>query len=151
MTSVNSYGEATTAGNFTLVHSGTALGLWIDAWNTKARRLTEIAERQNFWSQQVILDGSYPALAWDHSFTVYSEANSLNTYINSYVALANRIQSRAYPLEIWSGTSTPVVWYFGNCYLKDFGQEEPKDLMLHAAGMIRLNFVGTVIPSLVTP
>lgn len=149
MTSAASYGNATSAGNFTLVFSGGLLGSWVEGFTSVPRR-SEIAERQNFWSTDTILDGSYPALTWDHEFTLYTEAGSVGGFMNSYFALANKFYSRSRPLRICWGTEVSSLRVdFGNCYMKPFSLENPSELLLHRAGMIKLAFVGTQTPTVI--
>lgn len=149
MTSVASYDSATTAGNYTLVFSGTRLGGWVDKFKSDVRRPVDIAERQNFWSSVVILDGSYPAFVWDHEFTLYTESGSLLGYVDKYFDLAAQFFTRTRPLEIRFGDTSSVAVNFGSCYMKPFGQGEPSDLLQHRAGMLQLKFVGTAVPTVV--
>jgi hypothetical protein len=149
MTSVASYGAATTAGNFTLCFSGTRLGGWIENFTSKPQRVTDVAVRQNFWSTTVILDGSYPAFTWDHEFKVYTEAGSRLGFADVYFELAANFFSRSRPLQIRAGDTTSVHIDFGNCYLKPFDLDSPGELLLHRGGMIRLQFIGTQTPSVV--
>ena len=149
MTSVASFGSASTAGNFTLIFSGVRLGDWVDVFKSDERRLGEIAERQNFWSTNVILDGGYPAFVFDHEFVLYTESGSLEGYLKRYLGFNGHNTSRPQPLKMHYGdTSSPVV-DFGNCYLKGRTQEEPSDLLQHRAGKIRLQFTGTLAPTVV--
>jgi hypothetical protein len=147
VTSVASYGNATTAGNYTLVFSGTRLGDWVETFKSGVSRPTEIAVRQNLWSTTVLLDGSYPAFSWDHEFVVYTESGSLRGYLDRYFSFARQFFSRTRPLELRAGDTTSVVVDFGNCYMKPFTQENPGDLLLQRAGMIRLQFIGTAVPT----
>lgn len=149
MTSVASYGSATTAGNYTLVFSGGMLGSWVEKFTSTPRRLTEIQERQNFWSTSVILDGSYPAFVYDHEFTLYTENGSLLGFIKDFYGLHSKFTNRARPLRLMLGDTTSPAVDFGDCYLKQFGADEPQDLLLHRAGMLKLQFVGTSVPTVI--
>lgn len=146
MTSVNSYDSATSAGNYTLVFSGTFLGDWIDSYSSVPAKATPTAVRQNFWANQVILDNSYPALVHNHTFVLYTESGSLAGYFKRYHGLATHLmKQRPYPLQIWSGTTTPVVVDFGSCVLESI--ENSEELLLYNAGKITLSFQGTQVPS----
>ena len=146
MTSVNSYGGATTAGNYTLVFSGTFMGDWIDTYNSIPSKTTPTAVRQNFWATQVIIDSSYPALVHNHKFVLYTESGSFAGYLKRWHALPTQLlKNRPYPLQMWSGTTTPVVVDFGNCVLESV--ENDNDLLQYRAGKFTLNFLGTVTPS----
>ena len=142
MTSVNSYGDATTAGNHTLVFSGTFLGDWIDSYNSVPSKTTPTAVRQNFWAMNAILDNSYPALVHNHEFKLYTESGSLAGFLKRYHALpAQMLKNRPYPLQMWSGTTTPVVVDFGLCCLESI--QHDGDLLLYRAGFITLGFIGS--------
>lgn len=146
MTSVNSYGDSTSAGNYTLVFSGTFLGDWIDTYSSVPSKVTPTAVRQNFWATQVILDSSYPALVHSHTFKVYTESGSLAGYFKRYHGMAlQMMKNRPYPLQIWSGTSTPVVVDFGSCTMESY--EPSEELLQYRAGFLTLSFQGTQIPS----
>jgi hypothetical protein len=150
MTSVASYEDATTAGNYTLTHSGVTLGNWVNDYTSNPRLATEVQQRHNLWSTVVILDGSDPALVWDHEFTVYTESGSMHGFMNKYFETSNRFYvNRARPLRIQSGDTNSVVIDFGNCYFVGQGLGEPSSLLLHRAGMLKLKFWGTQTPTVI--
>lgn len=149
MTSVASYGWASTCGNYTLLFSGSMLGRWIESFTSVPRRLTEISERQNLWATTAVLDGAYPCFVWDSEFKLYCETGSLVGYLKDYFALNTKFYNAVRPLEMRYGDTTSVVINFGNCYMKPWSQEEPGDLLLQRAGMMKFKFVGTLAPTVV--
>lgn len=142
------YGQATTAGNYTLVCSGSTIGNWVESFVTKERRLNEVTERTSFWSTTTRLDGSYPALIFKHTFTVYFEAASRELFAKAFFDITNHFHGVGSPLFLISGYTSPVTIFFGNCYLTQEPQlKNPDALLLHSAGMISLEFTGTLVPS----
>jgi len=146
MTSVASFDDATTAGNYTLTHSNSMLGNWVDAFNSKFARLTDIARRQNFWASSVLLDGSFPAQVWDHTFRLYTEAGSLGEFYEKFLRLHDAIGSSPATLVINDGDTVNTVIGFGLCYLSGADLEVPENFLLHRAGFITVAFVGNTRP-----
>lgn len=112
-------------------------------------RLTEIQKRQNYWGNQVILDGRYPAIYLEHEFTVYTEGDDRYHYASRFYDVPRSIVTAARkPLAICHPDflGQPVVT-FGDCYIESSSQENPADLLMFSAGIMRLRFLGTEIPS----
>lgn len=143
--------NCTTAGNFTLVHSGVTLPVsttaWVEYFTTEFERLTPIAERHNFWGNKVILDGSFPAQIWRHEFTLFTETGSLGGFFEAMLSLHDRIEGLPRPLTINDGDTTTIIYNFGECYLVSAEPEEPSEFNKFKTGLIRASFVGNTRPT----
>lgn len=133
---------------FTLVFSGTTLGDHVHTYQSKPVRVSEIDAKHNFWASSAILDGSYPALVWEHQFSLYKSATNEVEFVRFFVNLATHVNSRPLPLELKYETQTVVA--FGSCYLDVSEHEEPDSLLHTAAGLVSLRFRGTSLPSVST-
>jgi len=143
MTDCATYGSTV----FTLAFSGSAVGDHVYSSKSKSRMVARPSERQNYWSSQVVLDGRYPALVYDHDFVVYRETEYRLDYAKWYYELAQRIDGDPHALALKIGDD--VVVAFGDCYLLEPQQQEPDSLLLQAAGMVVVSFLGTSIPSVI--
>ena len=143
MTYCSTYGSHV----LTLVYSGTTLGDHIHGMQTMPQRMTAVRRCHNFWASVPVLDGRYPALVYEHTFLVYNEEVSELDYLRWYAELAQQIAGDPYPLEVRINDNVAVA--FGNCYVEPASQKEPDTLLLHAAGVVELPFIGTDIPSVV--
>ena len=146
MTSVASFGAATTAGNYTLVHSGTTIGNYVDGFTTNFSRLTPINKRQNFWASTVILDGRFPAQEWSHEFSLYTEAGSIGGLYEKFLKIHDQIDGDPQLLVMNDGNTTNAVYEFGQCYLEAAALGTPDQFNLHAAAKINVTFVGKTRP-----
>lgn len=155
MTSVASFDDAVTAGNYTLVFSGVRIpssawipGVngWVETFTSNYRRLTSINERQNFTAASVILDGRFPAQVWEHEFRLYTETGSLGQFAELVYKFHDEINELPLPLSIHDGDTANSVVDFGNCYIEPVELDEPSELLLHAAGFVRVTFFGTTRP-----
>jgi len=156
MTSVASFDEATTAGNYTLVFSGVRIpssawipGVngWVETFQSNPSRLTEIQRRQNFTSSIVLLDGRFPAQVWDHEFVLYTETGSLGQFAELFFKLQDEIRNDPVDLRIEDGDTGNAVFEFGPCYINaPASLEEPTELLMFRAGFIRISFVGNTRP-----
>lgn len=117
------------------------------------RRLTEINKRQNFFSPEVILEGRYPALYLEHEFTLFTEAADRASYTARFYNI---------PRSFVSGTASPLsinhpqypgvaVIHFGDCFIEGSLQDNPNSLLQYEAGIMRVRFIGTTIPSVYYP
>lgn len=154
MTSITSYQNATTAGNYTLVHSGVTIPqsitvAWVDDYKSIPELQTQVALRQNFWSSQVVMDGRNPAVIWRHEFKMYVEVNSLATFEKMFYDLQQRFQTDPTTLLLVDGDRTTVRRGFGPAYLEDASLDNPTTFLQHRAGFIRLNFVSATQPTFV--
>lgn len=143
MTECNSYGTT----QFTLVFSGTTLGEHVHSLRTARKLATAVNPRHNTWATYVVLDGNYPALVWNHVFTIYNEESSRTDYANWYWGISSIYSNKPYSLELQDGKGNTVV-SFGDCQLFDDSQKEPQELLIAAAGLLELHFYGTTCPSL---
>lgn len=141
-TECTSFGSST----YTLVFSGSTIGDHIHDLKTTYGRLTEIAQRQNFWASDVILDGRYPALVFEHTFTLYKNSGGAVDYAKMFFALANKIEGD--PRSLVAKIKSTTVISFGDCYMEPPEQQEPDSLLLTEAGLFTLKFLGTQIPSI---
>lgn len=149
MTSVASYGAGTTAGNYTLVFSGTTLGKWVVSFASEVSRVTPVNVRTSHWSTTTKLDGSYPAKQWKHDITLYTEPTSLTRekFADQYFAFSDWLLGAERPLHIVSGYTAPTTIYFGLCLLAEPPKmSKPDELLLYEAGFIQLSFLGTTKP-----
>jgi len=158
--SLLNFDEATTAGRYCLTWNTTltlpSTYAWIENWNTTPSLQTAVNRRQNFWSTEVVLDGRYPAMAWEHNFRVYCEVNTYTSphqalfdFYSKFTQVSTAIDGTARNLRITVAGTTTVKVDFGAVYLENFSLEEPEAFMFHRAGFINLQFVGTSIPSVV--
>jgi len=143
--------EPVFAGNMTLVFSTAVVGDFVQDFRlAQAARLTPIAERQNFWCPDVLLDGRYPAQIFRHEFKVYREEASRGEFVQFGYDLEDLIMSDVATLTLVSSVASVTGFSeisYGGCYLEDFRQEDPTDLGLFRAGYFRLTFVGNVKPT----
>lgn len=155
MTSVASFDDATTAGNYTLIFSGVRIPSsawisgtngWIQSFKSSYSRLTDIQRRQNYTSTIVILDGRYPAQVWEHEFVLYTESGSLGQQAEILYKLHDEIDGVSYPLRMEDGDTGTAVIEFGNCLILPASLDEPQELLLHRAGFVRVTFLGNTRP-----
>lgn len=137
-------------GTFTLIFSGTTLiqSHYVQSMKTTFKRLTTVAQRQNLWAPNVILDGRYPAQVWEHNFLLYTEV------VSNPIQFAHRFWDTELKID---GSAQLLVMQeslvdrvnFGSVYLDVSSLENPSDLLLYRAGFLRLRFVGTTLPTTV--
>jgi hypothetical protein len=147
MTSVASFGGATTAGNFTLIHSGATLGNWVEGFNMDFKRLTPINERQNFWANEVILDGREPAIRWQHEFRLYTEAGSLGGLVEKFLLIQDQVDANPQLLTVNDGDTATVIYNYGQCYITAAALDEPDEFNQYVAAMINVTFLGKTRPT----
>lgn len=137
---------------YTLVFSGAAVGdKLVQGYRTTPKRATEINVRQNFWASNVLLDGRYPALWYEHSFLIYEEKAGPHQYAKSWHDKHSTLISTVpLPLIVRHGTSSADIVAFGSCYMQPLEQQQPEELLLYAAGIYRAIFWGTCNPSVIT-
>jgi hypothetical protein len=155
VTSVASFDDATTAGNYTLIFSGVripssawvpgAIG-WVQNFTSSYERLTPINLRQNFTSTLVIQDGRFPAQTWEHEFLLYTEVPSLQTMAEVLYKLHDEIRDLPVPLTLNDGDTATEVVNFGDCYIEPASLDQPSELLLFRAGFIRVSFFGNTRP-----
>lgn len=139
---------ATTAGNYTLLFSGSVVGTWVENYKSTHARLTAVQPRTSFWSTQTLLDGSYPALVHTHDFVVYMEASTRETFIGSFHGLSDKHTGTAYPLAIVSNYTPVTTIYFGLCYMSESPVlKQPENLLMQSAGFVSLRFIGNIKPT----
>jgi hypothetical protein len=157
VTSVASFDDATTAGNFTLVFSGIRIPSsawlsgtngWVDSFNTNVVRFEAINRRQCYASTTVILDGRFPAFSFEHEFVLYTETGSLGQLVEAFNKLAfdEALRDVPVPLRLEDGDTGNAVVEYGNCYLETAGLDQPSSLLLYRAGFLRVTFVGNTKP-----
>lgn len=136
---------------YSLIYNSIAVGDIIVGHVSNWKRQTDIHVRQNFWSQNAILDGRYPSLVWEHNFKVLESEPTVSLYVKNYYQMANTlVTSNPAALAIKNFDSpNNVIFYYGLCYLDVATQDQPEDLLLTAGGVFALKFLGTSIPSLV--
>lgn len=153
------YGNAITGGNFTCIFSSINVPTtysWVEEWSTTPNLLTSVNKRGNFWSRDVILDGGFPQLYWQHSLKMYTEATTSSTpfvelmnFFRIFTQVSTAIHGTAQLLTINDGDTANVRINFGQCYLENFSLEEPSGFSLYRGGRMVLEFCGTSIPSVV--
>lgn len=133
----------------TLVYSGTTLGTYLHGFTTSYGRATPVNIRHNFWDTTVLLDGSYPALVWNHEFTLYTENGSVAGFAKDFIGLSDKIVGTAQDLRIsYANSPALTLLQFGNCYLDDAPSvQQPELLLLQSAGFIKVKFLGNTKPS----
>lgn len=150
MTQTTSFAGGTTAGNFTLIFSGATIGNFIEDFDYKEERLTEIIETQNFWADTVILDGRYPAQVYRTTFKLYTETGSLGGLFDAFLQFNSLITEDPQLLTVNDGTGATVRYNFGNCYFKGPARpEDPPRFNRHEAMIFEVDFVGKSLPTVV--
>jgi hypothetical protein len=133
---------------FVLLYNSIQVGTYVHGFLSSFARATPINVRHNFWDTSVILDGSYPALVWDHDITLYTESGSLKGLAEQYFALSTLVSGVPAPLTI-SYASSPglALINFGSCLLNDRpGVQKPEQLLLQEAGFFTVSFLGSTKP-----
>lgn len=133
---------------FTLVFSGTIMGTTLDGFTAEPRRVSEIIVKQNFWASKAVVDGSYPALVWNHRFRVFTEAGSIGGFVEKFLNMSDWIAGVPYPLTIATSLGPHIA--FGNCYLQNPSLSLPERLLMQRAGFVEVEFVGNTKPTLVS-
>lgn len=152
------YGNATTADQFSLIFDDEEIGDWVESWEPKFKRITDISRIHNLWTNTVLLDASFPALLWTHTFTLYKEGTVLKDYVDSTLDLADQIKDTPKPLVLRCTTMTSAssagslsfdvatCVAFGACVLDQTFLHDPQELLLHTAGLFKVRFIGTEKP-----
>ena len=147
-TAVETFAGGSTAANFTLIFSGTQVGDWIEDFDYKAERLTEINERQNLWADRVILDGRYPALIHRYTFQLYTQTGSIGGLFAAFTRLNSIVTSNPGPLTVRVGTPGTVVYNYGLCYFNaPANPVSPQRFNRHEAMVFEVNFTGKTSPT----
>ena len=149
MANVGGYGTGTTAGSYILKFNNVTLGDWVENFKTIQKR-TPVQLRNNFWSKTMVMDGYYPAVTYEHEITIYNEEASKAAFISFFNAFTDYFYETAKSLKIInvSGVSDVDLVDFGSCFLQEPpALKNPDALLLHAAGMITLRFVGNTKPT----
>jgi len=138
------------AGQQTLLFNSLSLvqSHFVQSMKTRFRRLTPVQQRQNLWAQSVILDGRYPAQAWEHEFTIYSEVNS-NPIQFAHRFWDTETQISSTPLLLVLQENLTDRINFGSCYLDSSQMDKPKELLLYRAGFMKIRFLGNTLPTTV--
>ena len=145
-----SYAGGTTAGNFTLIFSGATIGTFIEDFSYEEERLTEVAEKQNFWATEVIIDGRHPAQIYRSTFKLYTETGSLGGIFDAILGLNSLITEDPQLLTVNDGTGATVRYNFGQCYFKAPARPEtPARFNRHEAMIFEVDFVGKTLPTVV--
>lgn len=136
---------------YTLVFSGTNVGDTLYAYLHSSRRATDLHVRHNLWASQATVDGRYPAVVWEHKFTVFKEQDTPHGYVKHlFDQVLTLVHSDPLPLAVHRKDNDAQVILFGSCYLQEHPkQTDPTDLLLHAAGIYNLGFIGTSDPTVV--
>jgi hypothetical protein len=138
---------------YTLIFSGSPIGdKLVAGYKTRPRRITDINVRQNFWANYGVLDARYPALVFEHEALVYLEEDSPNHYnkqVMDYVLTHIHSAHDPFPVKIQSSAGNDVV-AFGRCYALPPEQNLPDEYLLYEAGVFRILWMGTSIPSVIT-
>lgn len=155
MTTINSYGLGTTAGQYTLVMSGITLPrsitmAWVEDFTSVPVLETPVTRRHNFWASNVVLDGRNPALSYNHEVKLYVECGSIGAFSDAFFSLNDHFSTNCTTVTINDGDRTTVRYSFGSCYLEDVILEEPDALLKFRAGMVRMVFVGNTQPERVS-
>lgn len=141
------YLSATTAGNYILKFGGFTLGTWVEKFTSSMKRHNEVQVRHNFWSTAVVLDGQFPAIVYEHEFTLYADAVSRETFAEEFHDFSDYFSGLENLLEIQDADGASIC-SFGMCYLT--GQPElktPEALLMFAAGFVALKFIGRTKPT----
>jgi len=119
----------------------------------------DISVRQPFWSRQVKLDGRFPASVWEYEFVIYMESQTREEFAEWFFDLYDFHLDNAYPLvlfypEIVADPGNGIeqadavdITSFGDCYFDGHALRSPNQLLLHRAGLVNINFLGTTKPT----
>lgn len=130
---------------------GDDLGDTVHAYLSGWKLATPEAIRHNFWAGTPTIDVTYPALVWEHNFTVYMEKPTRGQYVKGFMdVIRTCVASRARHLMVVQETTNRHILSFGMCNFVASEQETPENFLMHAAGLFRVRFLGTAIPSLVS-
>lgn len=133
---------------FKLTFVNTYVGDHVVDWTPNYKRQTDINVHQAFRAPFVILDGRYPAPVLQHSFDIYIEKETLRAYHKNYFnLLATFITSDPQPLQMYTSAGTLYAG-FGNCYMIPQEFKTPESLLWHRAGILRVQFMGTVLATI---
>lgn len=147
-TQATSFDGGSTAANFTLIFSGAQVGDWVEDFDYGAEDVESVAERQNFWADQVILDGRYRALVYRHTFKIFTETGSLGGFFDAIVGLESLVTDDPQVLTVNDGTGATVRYNFGQCYFKPPARlVNPSRFNRHEAALFEVDFVGKSAPT----
>lgn len=128
MASVNSYGGATTAGNYTLVYSGITIGTWVEDVNITPKANAEPNMRFNFWGSKPVIDNSDAAVGYEIEANIYTAGTSPGDLINTYLTLVGyTTDSTPRNTTINSGGTATVVCSLGNCIITEITPSDGMD------------------------
>jgi len=134
-----------TSGLYTLVFSGTNLGDYVhEIIPSEIRLTTDVFVKHNMWSNQVVLDSSYPVPTHEHTFVVSKIGADRHAYMKYYYELVSWFTTATRTLELHN-KGAKVVDY-GGCFLRGYSQNDPQALLVSAAGLLRLSFIGNTAP-----
>ena len=134
----------------TLVYSGATLGDHLHSIDEiSPSRMTPVSRQQNYWSNSPLLDGRYPAVIWEYTFTVYQEEADELEFVRGFATMANTGLNDANARSLEVKNSEGIVVAFGDCYYEGQKLTGPDAFLLGAAGLIQLQFVGTQVPSVI--
>lgn len=133
-------------GQFTLTFSTVTFpnSSFVQGWAPSFKRLTGVQQRQNFWCNEVLLDGRFPAQVWEHTFNIFTEAVSVVEYAQRFTDLESFFFSDPTTLVIQENSVDKIV--LGGCYLQPPNLEEPRELLQFRAGFLRIIFLGNSRP-----
>lgn len=136
-------------GSWRLSFVNTWFGDSVVDWTPNYKRQTEINQHQSFRAPYVILDGRYPAPVIQHSFDIYIERETLREYHRNYFSLfATFINTDPSPLNLYETGTGSLYASFGRCYLMPPEFKEPESILHHRAGILRCQFMGTVLATI---
>ena len=158
MTSAASFDGATTAGNLTLVFSGTYVPntvAWIEDYKYTPTLITPVNRRTNFWSSECVLDGKYPVLVHDWEIRCLVMATSTSSWISDFhdffqvfTRTSSAINGSPQTISFNDGNSlSSVRIYLGPGYIESFELENPDSFYKSGAGVVRIKAVTSLIPS----
>lgn len=144
-------GDHSTSGNRSLTFANTTLSNFVESFTTQVERVSNVERVQCLYADQLLLDASFTQKAFTHSITVYIEEDSRREFADTYVGLANLMTSAANTLIITGSNSLFTTVDFGLCFLTNFNLENPEELLLHEAGVVKMDFIGTTVPTITQP
>lgn len=147
----STWGTASTGGRYHLLTNSIVVGDWVLSYKTEMKLITDVMKRHNFWATTVKLDGSYPALVYEHSFQIYKESLDYKQFAQWFTGLYSLYQGSTYSLQLTDGANADYLFVdYGSCYFQDGPRlKTPDELLMFSAGLTEFKFVGSAAPTII--
>lgn len=130
---------------FVLSFGSVTLGEHIHAVASEPALYEEPKVRNNFWSTTVILDGSYPAVYWMHSFIVFINTADRVTFANTFYYQSTHLSTIG--TVVVKGSDGNAIISYGQCVPQGYALSEPQELLFTQGGLVEFKFLGNTLPT----